>query len=118
MRWMNLEPVIQSEVSQKKSALINAYILYLHDYISELENFSDTFLKYLPFYVRNSDYFETLDELEDLDTQLISRSKSMRKNSRVIPQRKIESDGIYGELFRKHTFWGEPRVWFKLLLGF
>lgn len=77
----------------------NAYILYLHDYISELENFSDTFLKYLPFYVRNSDYFETLDELEDLDTQLISRSKSMRKNSRVIPQRKIESDGIYGELF-------------------
>ena len=26
VRWMNLEPVTQSEISQKKSTLINAYI--------------------------------------------------------------------------------------------
>ena len=35
VRWMNLEPVIQSEVSQKKSALINAYILYLENWYQQ-----------------------------------------------------------------------------------
>ena len=33
--WMNLEPVIQSEVSHKKSALINAYILYLENWYQQ-----------------------------------------------------------------------------------
>lgn len=77
----------------------NAYIMYVYDYAHELENFADTFLKYLPFYVRNSDYFEVIDESSDIDAQLARRSKNMRKNSQVIPQRKIEVDGIYGELF-------------------
>lgn len=80
-------------------AMQHAYIMYVYDYTQELENFADTFLKYLPFYVRNSDYFEVIDESEDIDTQLINRSKSMRRNSQVIPQRQIASDGIYGELF-------------------
>lgn len=56
-------------------------------------------MAYLPFYIRNSDYFETVDENEDIDTQLIARSKNMRKNSKIIPHRQIASDGIYGELF-------------------
>ena len=77
----------------------NAYIMYIYDYNQELDNFADTFLKYLPFYVRNSDYFEAIDESGDVDAQLANRSKSMRRNSKVIPQRKIDSDGIYGELF-------------------
>ena len=37
----------------------DAYIMYLHNYASELEDFADTFLKYLPFYVRNSDQLIT-----------------------------------------------------------
>ena len=77
----------------------NAYIMYVYDYAHELDNFADTFLKYLPFYVRNSDYFESIDQAQDIDLQLISRSKSMRRNSQVIPQRMIQVDGIYGELF-------------------
>lgn len=76
-----------------------AYIMYIYDYDYELDNFSDTFLKYLPFYVRNSDYFVTLDENDDIDAQLVSRSKSMRKKSAVIPHRPAKVDGIYGELF-------------------
>ena len=56
----------------------NAYIMYVYDYDHELENFADTFLKYLPFYVRNSDYFEVIDETGDIDAQLVSRSKNMR----------------------------------------
>ena len=73
--------------------------MYIYDVDKELQNFSETFLKYLPFYVRNNDYFVTLDDVEDIDEFLASRSKNLRRNSRIIPQRKIESDGIYGELF-------------------
>lgn len=80
-------------------AMQHAYIMYVYDYDHELENFSDTFLKYLPFYVRNSDYFATFDESTDIDVQLVNRSKSMRRNSQVIAQRKAQVDGIYGELF-------------------
>ena len=79
--------------------LQNAFIMYLYDYSSELDNFSETFLSYLPFYVRNNDYFEVIDNTEDIDEQLKIRSKQMRKKSSVIPQRPIASDGIYGELF-------------------
>lgn len=77
----------------------NFYVMYIYDVDKELQNFSETFLKYLPFYVRNNDYFVTLDDVEDIDEFLASRSKNLRRNSRIIPQRKIESDGIYGELF-------------------
>ena len=77
----------------------NFYVMYIYDVDKELENFSETFLKYLPFYVRNNDYFVALDDVEDIDELLVSRSKSLRRNSRIIPQRKIDSDGIYGELF-------------------
>lgn len=95
----------QSEYSHKvfmtrlSDTIQSAYIMYIYNYAYELDNFADTFLKYLPFYVRNSDYFEVIDESGDIDAQLVSRSKSMRKNSQVIPQRRIEVDGIYGELF-------------------
>ena len=77
----------------------DAYIMYLHNYSSELEDFADTFLKYLPFYVRNSDQLITIDETGDIDAQLIARSKRMRKDSRIIPHRTVSTDGIYGELF-------------------
>lgn len=76
-----------------------AYIMYVYKYENELENFADTFLAYLPFYIRNKDYFASLDDKLDLDCQLIERSKSIRKNSKVVPTRSIATDGIYGELF-------------------
>ena len=49
--------------------------MYLHNYVSELEDFAETFLKYLPFYVRNSNQLITIDENGDIDAQLITRSK-------------------------------------------
>ena len=47
----------------------------------------------------NEDYFASLDESDDLDSLLVSRSKILRHNSRIIPKRTISTDGIYGELF-------------------
>lgn len=44
--------IFMAKLNGKKG---DAYIMYLHNYASELEDFADTFLKYLPFYVRNSD---------------------------------------------------------------
>ncbi|MDE5788866.1 MAG: DUF1837 domain-containing protein [Clostridia bacterium] len=75
------------------------YVMYKYDYVEEINNFSQTFLKYLPFYVRNSDYFSVIDEYDDLDKLLACRSRTLRKNSKIIPQRTIGTDGIYGELF-------------------
>ena len=77
----------------------NAYLMYIYDYPNELENFADTFLKYLPFYVRNSDCLDVIDESADIDIQLVERSKNIRKKSQIIPKRNVASDGIYGELF-------------------
>lgn len=76
-----------------------AYIMYIYQYEKELENFSETFLAYLPFYVRPSDYFSSLDENKDLDEQLKKRSKAIKEKSTVVPTRTPESSGIYGELF-------------------
>lgn len=75
------------------------YIMFIYDYDNEIENFSQTFLKYLPFYVRNADYFSAIDNPVNIDILLESRSKSLRKNSTLIPHRTIATDGIYGELF-------------------
>ena len=77
----------------------HCYLMYTYNYDQELENFAQTFLKYLPYYVRNSDYFDSIDDDQDLDSQLETRSRSLRKNSKIIPHRTIASDGIYGELF-------------------
>ena len=77
----------------------SAYLMYIYEYEKELENFSETFLAYFPFYVRASDYFIALDENFDLDEQLRTRSKAIRKKSTVVPTRKPEISGIYGELF-------------------
>lgn len=77
----------------------SAYLMYIYEYGKELENFSETFLAYFPFYVRASDYFAALDENLDLDEQLRKRSKAIKQKSTVVPSRKKEMSGIYGELF-------------------
>lgn len=52
----NAKKIFMTKLNGKKG---DAYIMYLHNYASELEDFADTFLKYLPFYVRNSDQLIT-----------------------------------------------------------
>lgn len=86
-------------MTRLKSSEKDFYVMYIYEFDKELEHFSDTFLKYLPFYIRNEDYFFALNDANDIDDFLISRSKSLRRNSKLIPQRTIETDGIYGELF-------------------
>lgn len=75
------------------------YIMYIYDYDTEFDNYSNTFLKYFPFYVRNEDQLSTLDERVDIDTQLAQRSRSIWKTSKIVPRRAIASNGVYGELF-------------------
>ncbi|MBE5952130.1 MAG: hypothetical protein E7260_11175 [Lachnospiraceae bacterium] len=81
------------------------YLMYVYEFDKELEYFADTFLKYLPFYAGNDDYFYYLEQAikrnkdVDLDELLVRRSKSLRANSKTIPNRTIATDGIYGELF-------------------
>lgn len=75
------------------------YLMYIYNYQIEYENFSQTFLKYLPFYVRNQDQITALDETRDLETQLLNRSKSIWKDSKLIPNRQTKMNGLYGELF-------------------
>lgn len=74
-----------------------AHIMFTYDYAKEFENFSKTFLMYLPYYVRNYDQLSTISE-ENIDDELIKRSKVVRVD-RIIPQRRVEVDGLYGELF-------------------
>ena len=77
----------------------NAYLMYIYQYEKELENFSETFLAYLPFYIRASDYFSSFDDNLDLDEELKKRSKAIKEKSAVVPSRTPERSGIYGELF-------------------
>lgn len=75
----------------------SAHIMYIYEYEKEIENFCSTFLCYLPYYVRNSDQLSTISD-DDTENDLINRSKKIRI-SKIVPQRKIEVDGLYGELF-------------------
>lgn len=76
----------------------NAYIMYIYDYANEFENFSSSFLYYLPYYVRNSDQLISICN-DTIDQDLINRSKKIRFNEKIIPQRDAKVAGIYGELF-------------------
>ena len=76
----------------------DAYLMYVYEYEKEFDNFAKTFLHYLPFYVGNDDYFDSINE-EDIELQLVKSSKYYRKRSTIIPHRTIETNGIYGELF-------------------
>lgn len=74
-----------------------AHIMYIYDYDKELKNFSTTFLMYLPYYVRSFDQLSTI-KIENIDLELEERSKKVRVD-KIVPQRKTEVNGLYGELF-------------------
>ena len=73
------------------------YLLFNYDYDNELDNFKNTFLMYLPYYIRSYDQLITIDR-SDLIHELERRSKKVRTD-KIIPQRKKEVNGLYGELF-------------------
>ena len=74
-------------------------ILFNYDYESELDNFKDSFIKYLPFYIRSRDNLSTYEIDEKLDNFLIKQSKKIWKDSNLLPSRMTKVNGIYGELF-------------------
>lgn len=75
----------------------NAHIMYVYEYEKEMENFCSTFLCYLPYYIRSSDQLSTISD-DNIENDLINRSKVIRV-SKIVPKRKKEVDGLYGELF-------------------
>lgn len=79
------------------SANSSAHIMYIYEFEKELEYFSSTFLCYLPYYVRSSDQLSTISN-DNIENELVDRSKKIRV-SKIVPQRKTEVDGLYGELF-------------------
>lgn len=75
----------------------SVHIMYIYEFEKELENFSSTFLCYLPYYVRSSDQLSTISD-DNIENELVDRSKKIRV-SKIVPQRRTEVDGLYGELF-------------------
>ena len=101
---MNLSDIIkfykvkyEKKVFFTKLSYKNAYIMYIYNTFEEYENFSKTFLYYLPFYTRNNDFFENVEG--ELSDWLLKRSRNIRVDKTTIPDRNIENNGIYGELF-------------------
>lgn len=74
-------------------------IMYLHDTEHELQNFKNSFGYYLPIYVENEDNIETMNFDNDIDLALEYYSKVTWKDSKIIPHRETNVNGIYGELF-------------------
>lgn len=77
----------------------NAGIMYLYDTINELQSFKESFSLFLPIYVKNEDNLETMDFKGDINSKLGLYSKKIWKESRVMPHRGTNVNGIYGELF-------------------
>lgn len=75
----------------------NIYFLFTYDYNDELDNFKNTFLYYLPYYVRSYDQLVTIDK-DNILLELENRSKKIRFD-KIMPKRKKEINGLYGELF-------------------
>lgn len=73
--------------------------MYLYNYKNEYNNFLDTFIYYLPYYIGNDDFISIIPtEKEKMETFLLDKSLKSRKNSKLIPKRSVSQDGIYGEL--------------------
>lgn len=78
--------------------------VYLYDFKDEEElyNFKKVFQEYLPFYVRNFDRisrYKITDNDEETRKILLEKAKEIKFESGSIPNRGIENDGIYGEVY-------------------
>lgn len=82
------------------SSTHNYGILYVYDYIYEIQNFKDTFGAYFPYYIKNEDQLNSLDVTnENFENRLKEISIRNWARTSIIPQRDTDSSGIYGELF-------------------
>lgn len=75
------------------------YILYLNNFADECNNFTETFVNFLPAYVKSDDYLDILFQLPDKEKKIIEESKKIWDNSKTLPHRDVKIDGLYGELF-------------------
>jgi len=84
---------------EKKSISGKSYIiLYLHDIVSEVESFVETFVQYFPYCVWNEDQLEVLDISLGIKNALVEVSHRCW-SSEIVPRRTIATNGIYGELY-------------------
>lgn len=77
----------------------NPGIMFFYDTEKELVNFKECFGYYLPIYVQNEDFIETMDITGDIDDKLTIYSKRTWNDSTLVPHRETSISGIYGELF-------------------
>jgi len=75
------------------------YILYIYDYEKELDNFRETYLNYLPFYIKNEDKLITLEDNGELSEQLEKRTRNIENGDSILPKRSSKVNGLFGELF-------------------
>lgn len=78
--------------------------VYLYDFKTEeeLSNFKKVFQEYLPFYVRNYDSiskYKISDDDEEISKMLVEKAKYIKFKSGSIPNRGVDKDGIYGEIY-------------------
>lgn len=84
---------------EKKSISGKSYvILYLHDIVTEVESFVETFVQYFPYYVWNEDQLDVLDISSGIKVALEKVSHKCW-SSEIVPSRTTSTNGIYGELY-------------------
>lgn len=77
----------------------NPGIMYLYNTVNELQYFKESFVAYLPLYIFNEDLIESIDISGDINSKIEIYSKRIWQDSKTMPHRKINVNGIYGELF-------------------
>ena len=78
--------------------------VYLYDFKKEeeLNNFKKVFQEYIPFYVKNFDRisrYKLTESDEDISKLLIDKARHIKKNEKILPNRPIRMNGIYGEVY-------------------
>ena len=78
--------------------------VYLYDFKTEeeLSNFKKVFQEYLPFYIRNYDSiskYKISDDDDEISKMLVEKAKYIRFKSGSIPNKGVDKDGIYGEIY-------------------
>lgn len=77
----------------------NPGLMYLYNTENELQNFRESFVTYLPLYINNEDFIDSMDITDDINDKLKKYSKRVWVESNIMPHRQVNVNGIYGELF-------------------
>lgn len=84
---------------KKNSKEKNYFILYLNDFKYEVDNFKETFVSFLPAYVKPDEFFNVIFKTDNIQESLNKESKKIWNSSAVLQHRQTKIDGLYGELF-------------------